>query len=149
MEHRATAQERRAAIRDKANKLGIDEDYIAILVDSFYDHIRRDENIGPIFNHAIGDTWEPHLATMKKFWSSVALNSGEYSGKPVPKHQALSAVRPEHFQIWLNLFEQTLAETAPNSDVISYFMERAHRIAQSLELAMFGIPGLPVHRSNG
>ena len=44
--------------------------------------------------------------------------------------------------IWLGLFDQTLADTAPSPGARDYFMKRAIRIAQSLQLALFGMPGL-------
>ena len=113
MPHRLrTIPARRAEIQAEATSLGIDEAYIAILVDSFYDRIRSHDDLGPIFARHVRD-WEPHLLRMKSFWSSVALNSGKYSGKPVPVHIALQGVRDEHFDHWLALFEETLNETAP------------------------------------
>jgi hemoglobin len=142
----ASAEERRAEIQAQAHAMGITEDYISTLVDRFYERVRADELIGPIFEQAIGDDWPPHLAKMKLFWSSVALNTGAYSGKPVPTHLKLSRVQPRHFKVWLTLFRQTLEETAPSRDAIKYFMERAERIAQSLQLAMFGVPGIPPKR---
>lgn len=83
---------------------------------------------------------------MKSFWASVALNAGTYSGQPVPAHKKLSQVEQSHFQTWLALFRQTLQDTAPTPEAVDYFMERANRIAESLQLAMFGFPGLPVKR---
>ena len=141
--HFAGAEERRAEIQAHANRIGITEDYISMLVETFYERIRAHGLIGPIFEEAIGDDWAPHLAKMKQFWSSVALNSGAYSGKPVPAHQKLSRAEPWHFDIWLTLFCQTLEDTAPSREAAAYFMERAERIAQSLQLAMFGVPGIP------
>lgn len=141
---RRTAEERRAEIRAHAKALGIDDEYISLLVDTFYGHIRSDTVLGPIFAAEISGNWEPHLEKMKRFWASVAMNSGSYSGKPVPAHQKLQGVSPEHFDRWLALFRKTLAETAPSPEAIPYFMERAERIAESLKLAMFGhleIPG--------
>lgn len=142
----ASAEERRAEIQAQAHAMGITEDYISTLVDRFYERVRANELIGPIFEQAIGDDWPPHLAKMKKFWSSVALNTGAYSGKPVPAHQKLSSAQRRHFKIWLTLFRQTLEETAPSREAVKYFMERAERIAQSLQLAMFGVPGIPPKR---
>jgi len=136
-----SAEERRREIQEHAARLGIDEAFISRLVETFYLRIRADARIAPIFENAIND-WEPHLARMKRFWASVALNSGGYSGKPVPKHRALTATRPVHFDVWLEIFEQTLIDIAPSEAVVAYFMEKARRIAQSLELAMFGTPGL-------
>ncbi len=137
-----TAQERRQQIQENAERLGIDYAYVSILVDTFYDRIRADERINYIFSNHIGDGWAPHLSNMKDFWASVAFNAGRYSGQPVPKHQALNEARPEHFEVWLELFEQTLKDTAPTPDAIPYFMERASRIASSLQLAMFGMSDL-------
>ena len=138
-----SAEQRRAEIQARAAALSIDDAYISTLVDTFYGRVRADPLLGPVFERAIGDDWAPHLATMKDFWASVAFNAGRYSGKPVPKHQALEGVRERHFDIWLALFEQTLADTAPSAGAPAYFMERAERIAASLKLAMFGLPGLP------
>lgn len=136
-------EQRRAAIQARAAELGIDEDYIALLVDTFYERIRQDETLGPIFASRVKN-WETHLPNMKKFWSSVALNSGSYSGKPVPVHVNFKdEVTSENFTLWLALFRRTLEDTAPSAEAIPYFMERAERIAKSLQLAMFGDPDLP------
>ena len=137
-----TAAERRADIRANAEAMGIDEAYISTLVETFYGHIRAHGLIGPIFERAIGDDWDRHMIIMKSFWASVALNAGTYSGKPVPAHKKHTNIQPWHFGIWLTLFHQTLKETAPTPGAIDYFMERAERIAKSLQLAMFGDPEL-------
>ena len=141
-----TAHARRAEIQRRANVIGIDEAYISLLVDEFYRRIRAEKTLGPIFEEAIGDRWDYHLPRMKSFWASVALNAGTYSGQPVPAHKKLSRVQQSHFQTWLALFRQTLQDTSPTLEAVDYFMERANRIAESLQLAMFGFPGLPVKR---
>lgn len=141
-----TAHERRAEIQRRANAIGVDESYVSLLVDEFYRRIRVHAVLGPIFNDAIGDRWDHHLPRMKSFWASVALNAGTYSGQPVPAHRKLTDVEQSHFAIWLALFRQTLEDTAPTPEAVAYFMERANRIAESLQLAMFGFPGLPAKR---
>lgn len=133
------ARERRAALQADARALGIYEALISRLVDTFYDRVRRDATLGPIFEQAIGDHWDPHLERMKAFWSSVALNTGRYSGKPVPAHRKLTGVHPAHFDHWLALLRQTLADIAPNDAAADHFLTRAERIAESLQLAMFGM----------
>lgn len=139
---KSPAQLHREQVQREALKIGIDEDYISVLVDTFYNRIRSHEALGPIFADAIGSNWEPHLEKMKQFWSSVARNTGHYSGKPVPAHQKLTQVQQQHFAIWLDLFRQTLADTAPTPQAADYFMERAQRIARSLQMAMFDLPEL-------
>ena len=135
--------ERRQAIIDHAHKIGINDDYIDLLVESFYQRIREHPILGPIFNDAIGDNWPHHLAQMKNFWASVTMNMGRYSGQPVPAHKKhLRSIQKWHFSIWLGLFGQTLDETGATPEAKDYFMERAERIAESLQLALFGLPSL-------
>jgi len=137
------ALDRRQAIIDHAHAIGISDAYIDELVETFYDRIKAHEILGPVFNNAIGENWPTHLSRMKDFWASVTMNAGRYSGKPVPAHrQHISSIQDWHFGIWLGLFRQTLVDTAPTTEAVEYFMERADRIATSLKLAMFGMPGL-------
>lgn len=49
---------------------------------------------------------------MKEFWSSVAFNDGQNSGIPLPKHHDLQEVVEWHFNIWLNLLEETFMATS-------------------------------------
>jgi hemoglobin len=95
--------------------------------------------LGPIFDARIKD-WEPHLAQMCAFWSSVALMSGRYHGAPMPKHLPLP-VDAAHFDHWLALFEATTKEICP-PEAQAHFMERARRIAASLELGVAGANGV-------
>lgn len=120
---------------------GITPAYISDLVDHFYSKIRQDSELGPIFEEAMGADWEPHLVKMKQFWESVALNTGHYNGKPVQVHQALvnqtgAPLRLEHFAHWLTLFRKALADTAPTAEAEAFFIDRAERIAQSLQMGV-------------
>jgi hemoglobin len=117
--------------------LGINEAMIWNLVDTFYERVRSDSEIGPIFVAAIAD-WRPHLDTMVKFWSSVALMSGTYKGKPIAAHMPLG-LTPHHFLRWLSLFEQTAHDVCPPK-AATFFVARAQKIAQSIKLAV-GVPG--------
>jgi truncated hemoglobin YjbI len=50
---------------------------IVRLVDAFYAKVRRDPQLGPVFDRAIGaDSWPAHLDKMYGFWSSVMLTTG-------------------------------------------------------------------------
>ena len=86
-------------------RTGIDEAMIERLVRGFYARVREDAALGPIFEARIRD-WEPHLAQMCAFWSSVALMSGRYHGQPMVAHAPLP-IEAAHFERWLALFEQT------------------------------------------
>src|SRR5690606_40895496 len=61
---------RRAKIVEAVEReTGIDETMVARLVHGFYDRVRADEVLAPIFNARIAD-WGPHLERMCDFWSS-------------------------------------------------------------------------------
>ena len=109
--------------------------------DGFYDQVRADPLLGPVFNQRISD-WGPHLEQMRLFWSSVALMSGAYHGRPMPKHLPLP-VDARHFDRWLELFEATAAEVCPPV-AAAHFVERARRIAESLELGVANANGVLV-----
>jgi hemoglobin len=116
----------------------IDEEMIHALVHGFYGKIRQDEVLGPIFNRAIAD-WDPHLAKMCDFWSSVMLMTGRFKGNPMIAHIRLKQIRPEHFARWLALFEETARQIcAP--EIAALFIAKAHTIAKSLQLGMFFRP---------
>ncbi|WP_420469703.1 group III truncated hemoglobin [Brevundimonas sp. FT23042] len=129
----AMAERRRAATDRIRAGTGINEAMIDRLVEAFYARVRDDALIGPIFAERVED-WAPHLAQMKLFWSSVALSTGVYQGRPMPKHLPLP-VDATHFDRWLSLFEATTREVCP-PDAAAHFMERARRIAASLELGV-------------
>lgn len=118
----------------------VSDEMIETLVHRFYDRVRGHPVLAPVFNRVITN-WEPHLSTMVNFWSSVMNTSGRYKGQPMPKHKALSDVSPAHFAIWLGLFRDTAYEICP-PEVAARFVEKANLIARSLQLGMFGIPGL-------
>lgn len=114
-------------------RAALSEGMIRELVHGFYDRVLRDEVLGPVFRDRLERRWDDHLATMVDFWSSVALASGRYAGKPHLAHRDLG-LTPDHFERWLALFEEiargTCGEAAP------FFVDRAQRIADSLMIGL-------------
>lgn len=124
---------RQALIAEVVETTGINEEMIRQLVHGFYQRAREDDLIGPIFNSRVQD-WDAHLARLCDFWSSVTLMSGRYHGQPMIAHAPLP-IEPQHFDRWLQLFAQTAREICPEA-AARYFIERACRIADSLELGI-------------
>lgn len=136
----ATAAERRARITaDIAARTGIDDAMIHALVHGFYARVREDALLGPVFETRVRD-WDAHLARMCAFWSSVALMSGLYHGRPMEKHLPLP-VDGRYFDRWLALFEETARAVCPPA-AADHFMDRARRIAESMELGIAGQSGV-------
>jgi hemoglobin len=124
-------------------RTGIDEAMIERLVRAFYAKVRTDALLGPVFSARIRD-WQPHLARMCAFWSSVALMSGRYHGQPMARHIMLP-VDAHHFDRWLALFAETARELCPPA-AAAHFTGRAQRIAESLELGIAAGHGAPVRK---
>lgn len=119
-------------------RTGIDEALIERLVRGFYGKVRVDPLLGPIFADAISD-WEAHIEKLRAFWSSVALMSGRYHGQPLRAHVELP-VGAAHFDRWIALFEATAGEICQPA-AADHFIERARRIADSMEMAIAGHNG--------
>jgi hemoglobin len=112
---------------------GLDEALLREVVHGFYAKVRADAVLGPIFAERIQD-WEPHLARMVDFWSSVALMTGRYHGTPMAMHVNLP-VAQGHFERWLELFRETARALCPAQGA-AHLIERAERIAQSLHMGI-------------
>lgn len=82
---------------------------IKIFVDLFYQKIRKDDLLGPVFEARIGNRWDEHLEKMYNFWNTILFSEGSYKGSPYQKHEQLP-VNKQHFDQWLMLFERVLRE---------------------------------------
>jgi len=91
----------------KPQLLTIDD--IKTLVDTFYDRIKEDALLAPIFNERIKNNWPQHLEKMYRFWQTVLLEEYTYSGSPFVPHAQLP-VDHEHFSRWIVLFTKTVNE---------------------------------------
>jgi hemoglobin len=113
----------------------IDEATLKQLVETFYERVRADSLIGPVFNDAIAD-WPEHLDKLQAFWSSVMLTSGRYKGQPLPAHVRHGArIDKAAFDRWLTLWSQVSAELFDPA-IAARFQEKAARIAESLQLGI-------------
>lgn len=130
---RATESARPGLTAQLMAETGLDEAILHDLVHTFYARVRTDPDLGPIFAARITD-WAPHLARMVAFWSSVALMTGRYHGRPVPAHTPLP-IDAAHFARWLQLFRETAQQVCPPAGA-AHVIERAERIARSLHIAV-------------
>lgn len=96
---------------------------IKILVDRFYDKIRADEVLGPIFNDVAKVDWDVHLPRLYAFWQTVLFGDGGFRGSPLSVHFKLvsqTTMDWPRFERWLALFRETVDE--------SFFGEKATHI---------------------
>ena len=104
---------------------------IQILVDNFYEKVKVDNLLGPVF---AGLDWPHHLPRMYNFWSSMLLGDQSYRGNPFEKHVRLS-ITSEHFTRWLQLFKETVDEHFKGQKADEVKM-RADSIAGIFQLKM-------------
>jgi len=81
------------------------------LINTFYDKVKADPVLGPIFNDIAEVDWPKHLPVMYNFWEFLLLGGTQYQGNPIQKHVDLHAIHPltaEHFDRWLLLFQASV-----------------------------------------
>ncbi|MDX1940419.1 MAG: group III truncated hemoglobin [Saprospiraceae bacterium] len=109
---------------------------IELLINSFYDKVKKDPTIGYFFNKVIAVNWEKHLPVMYNFWESILFYTGSYEGNPMMLHLQLhqkSPLQVPHFQQWLYLFTETTDELfeGENAELIK---QKAHNIAGIMQV---------------
>lgn len=113
----------------------LDEAILPALLARFYEKVRQDDQLGPLFDDAVHD-WTEHLRRLGDFWSSVMLTSGRYKGNPVAIHlMHAHRITPEMFERWLALWAQTTSEMLPH-EVAAAMQAKARRIADTLRSAV-------------
>jgi len=89
----------------------LDRSDIVRLVDAFYDRIRADAMLSPIFDEVARVDWVQHLPRMYDFWDSVLFGTVAFKGNPLAAHRALARRVPlssTEFTRWLQLFHATV-----------------------------------------
>lgn len=111
---------------------------IRLVADRFYARVRADPTLAPIFHATIGQdasVWEAHIAKITLFWRNALLREPVYSGNPMLVHSGISAIEPEHFAIWLGIFDSVLTDTL-SPETAAQWSRTAHRIARGLSLGI-------------
>jgi hemoglobin len=104
---------------------------VRFLVDSFYDKVRVDPLIGPVFTDVAQVNWSNHLPKMYAFWESLILGNNAYNGHPFRPHLIVNqqhTLTIDHFERWLQLFSATLTENFMG-DTAEQVRQRATQIA--------------------
>jgi hemoglobin len=98
------------------------------LVNAFYERVRADEVLGPIFDEVARTNWQTHLPKMYAFWETVLFGSGGFTGNPVAAHAKLvplTSMGRDRFDRWLALFRRTVDDL--------FFGEKATQIKKCAE----------------
>lgn len=115
-------------------RFDVTEPDIARVVASFYARVRIHPVLGPVFASHVND-WPPHEAKIARFWANAILGTRSYSGNPMRVHMQAGDVLPEHFLVWLQLFDTVLHQELP-ADVATIWSALAHRIGRGLSMGL-------------
>jgi len=118
-------------------------DDIKLLVNTFYNRVRDNALLAPVFNERIKDNWPHHLDKMYRFWQTVLLDEHTYLGSPFPPHARLP-VEHEHFATWLHLFNETVDElfTGLKAEEAKW---RAAKMAEMFEAKIYHVRHNPLN----
>ncbi len=120
----------------------VTEAEIRELVFRFYDSVRADPLLGPVFEVRLAGRWDEHLEKMCDFWSTVLLATGRYRGNPREVHNRIPEIGEEHYDRWIDLFGQTARSTL-REPLAEDVLGRGHRMRVVLQRA--SSPSPPSH----
>ena len=86
---------------------------VELLINEFYDKVRKDDILGIIFNDVVKMNWEHHIRVIVDFWDTVLLDADLYHNNAMTPHFAINKIFPlqqQHFDRWIKLFFETLDE---------------------------------------
>jgi hemoglobin len=105
------------------------------LVNHFYDRVRADDILGPIFDDVANTDWDAHLPKMYDFWETVLFGASGFRGNPLAVHLVLAGRVPlgtREFGRWLDLFHDSV-NTAFRGPCAEAAKLRASRIAAVMQ----------------
>jgi hemoglobin len=108
---------------------------VACLVNVFYDRVRDDDILGPIFDDIAHVDWATHLPRMYDFWESVLFARATFKGAPLVVHRALAQHTPltsTAFRRWITLFQSTVDDLF-SGPMAEHAKDSAVRIAAAME----------------
>jgi len=111
---------------------------IELLMNTFYEKVKKDDTIGFIFNDIAKVNWEYHLPIICDFWETLLLDAASYSKNAMAVHYTLNRKIPleeKHFQRWLQLFSETVDDLF-TGDIATMAKTKAKSIAALMQFKM-------------
>lgn len=112
----------------------ITAEQIEQVVTRFYAATRKHPTLGPIFANHITD-WPTHETKIAGFWRNAILMERSYDGNPMQAHKQAGDVRSDHFDGWLELFDEVLQSALP-AEPAAAWSALAHRIGRGLRMGV-------------
>ncbi|MDF4204870.1 group III truncated hemoglobin [Maribacter sp. SA7] len=111
---------------------------VRVLVHTFYDKIKQNTMLGPIFNgHITDEQWPTHLSKLTDFWESNLFGVRTFRSSPSKAHVNVDknlhhSISQDHFAQWLQLWFETLNELYEGE-----LAERAKQMARRMSTGQY------------
>lgn len=108
---------------------------IELLVNSFYDKVRKDDTLAAFFTHI---TWEEHLEIMYNFWEAMLFQTQKHRGDLMARHVKVDEQKrteKAHYTQWVNLFNSTVDEHFEGEKAV-LAKNYAHNLSQMMQSAI-------------
>jgi len=89
----------------------LDRKDIELLMDTFYNKVLKDDDIGFLFTEVAKLNLEKHLPIICNFWESALFHKPIYKGNVLAVHENLNELHTlteKHFNVWLERFNETV-----------------------------------------
>lgn len=109
---------------------------LLLLVEAFYEKLFNDDRVAYLFSKVAGHHLGEHFEILCDFWESVLFFTGQYKRNTMLKHLELHdehRLTPEHFQIWLAYFNQTVDDLFAGEKA-QLAKQRAYSIAVIMQM---------------
>lgn len=115
---------------------GLNEELLRRVIDEFYARVRRDEELGPVFESIVGDRWGPHIEKIMSFWTTATRVGVGYKGRDfTPAHIKHATIRAEQLPRWLELFRATCRDLC-EPEAADALIRIAEQMADNLRISL-------------
>ncbi|MCB0628666.1 MAG: group III truncated hemoglobin [Saprospiraceae bacterium] len=118
-----------------------DRNDIIQLINGFYDKLLEDELMAPLFIDVARINLSEHLPILYDFWESTLFQAGKYRRDAMQPHLDLHfehRLTNEHFERWLQLFDQTVDELF-EGEIAQNAKVRALSIATIIRIKIYNL----------
>jgi hemoglobin len=120
----------------RAAEAGLTEPLVREVILSFYEKVRVDEVLGPVFTEAIGNDWTAHTERIILFWlTATRLGRGYDSTGFLPAHLRNPSIRSDQLPRWLQLFREKARELC-SPQAASVLIDIAERMAETIRISL-------------
>src|SRR5665213_404072 len=122
--------------QDRTKESGLTSELVRQVVVLFYDKVRCDAVLGPVFETAIGNHWDTHIEGVIQFWLTATRLGRGYNGRNfMPAHLKHRSIQAGQIPRWLALFRETATDQcSPRGAAV--LIDIAERMVETLELGL-------------